>query len=119
MAQSPGGNGRSVVLGASAIILIGVDELPSDWGLLEVSGREIESVKRSPKNLRSSAGFELEMNLLLASLRRVELRIEPQTITDFLKWKNRMLEYNRGTLPEGIVRPDREENLFLDPVSGD
>jgi hypothetical protein len=99
--------------------LIGVDELPSDWGLLEVSGREIESVKRSPKNLRSSAGFELEMNLLLASLRRVELRIEPQTITDFLKWKNRMLEYNRGTLPEGIVRPDREENLFLDPVSGD
>jgi len=30
------------------------------------------------------------MNLLLASLRRVEVRIEPQSIPDFLKWKNRM-----------------------------
>ena len=27
-------------------------------------------------------------------------RIEPQSITDFLKWKNRMAEYNRGALPE-------------------
>ena len=39
-----------------------------------------------------------EMNLLLASLRRVEVRIEPQTITDFLKWKNRMAEYNGGQI---------------------
>ncbi len=38
-----------------------------------------------------------EMNLLLASLRRVEVRIEPQTITDFLKWKNRLAEYNGGS----------------------
>ena len=38
------------------------------------------------------------MNLLLASLRRVEVRIEPQTITDFLKWKNRLAEYNGGSL---------------------
>jgi hypothetical protein len=99
--------------------LIRVDELPSGWGLLEVSGREIESVKRSAKSLRSSVGFELEMNLLLASLRRVEVRIEPQSITDFLKWKNRMLEYNRGALPEGIVAAEREENLFLEPVNAD
>jgi hypothetical protein len=59
------------------------------------------------------------MNLLLASLRRVEVRIEPQSITDFLKWKNRMAEYNRGLLPEGLVSAEREENLFLEPVSGD
>ncbi len=38
------------------------------------------------------------MNLLLASLRRVEIRIEPQTITDFLKWKNRMQQYNGGVV---------------------
>lgn len=99
--------------------LICVDELPIGWGLLEVSGREIETVRRSAKNLRSGAGFEFEMNLLLASLRRVEVRIEPQSITDFLRWKNRMLEYNRGALPEGMVAAEREENLFLDPVSGD
>jgi hypothetical protein len=99
--------------------LIRVDEIPSGWGLLEVSGHEIETVRRSAKNLRSAIGFQHEMNLLLASLRRVEVRIEPQSITDFLKWKNRMAEYNRGALPEGIVAADREENLFLDPVSAD
>ena len=43
-----------------------------------------------------------EMGLLLASLRRVEVRIEPQTITTFLKWKNRLLEYNGGSLPQGL-----------------
>jgi len=74
-------------------------------------------VKRSAKNLRSATGFEYEMNLLLASLRRVEVRIEPQSITDFLKWKNRMAEYNRGSLPEGLVAADEEENPFLDRVS--
>ena len=54
-----------------------------------------------------------EMNLLLASLRRVEVRIEPQTITDFLKWKNRLAEYNGGRLPEGIAAPEEEQNHYL------
>jgi hypothetical protein len=97
--------------------LIQVDELPHRWGLLEISGRHIETIKRSARNLRSTAGFVLEMNLLLASLRRVEVRIEPQSITDFLKWKNRMAEYNRGALPEGLVAAEQEENPFL--VAGD
>ena len=95
--------------------LIHVEELPGGWGLLEVCGREIEMTKRSSKNLRSSLGFEYEMNLLLASLRRVEVRIEPQSITDFLKWKNRMAEYNRGTLPEGLATAEEELNVFLEP----
>jgi hypothetical protein len=99
--------------------LIGIEELPGGWGLLEVCGREIEIVKRSAKNLRSSVGFEFEMNLLLASLRRVEVRIEPQSITDFLKWKNRMAEYNRGSLPEGLTEAAKEPNVFLEPVGGD
>ena len=55
-------------------------------------------LQASAKNLRTATGFRYEMNLLLASLRRVEVRIEPQSITDFLKWKNRMAEYNRGSL---------------------
>jgi hypothetical protein len=99
--------------------LIRIDELPGGWGLLEVSGREIERVKASAKNLRSDAGFQSEMNLLLASLRRVEIRIEPESITDFLKWKNRMAEYNRGSLPEGLVAPDEENNGFLVETAGD
>jgi hypothetical protein len=99
--------------------LIAAEELPAGWGLLELHGREIRIVKRSAKNLRSMTGFQNEMNLLLASLRRVEVRIEPQSITDFLKWKNRMVEYNRGTLPEGLVAAEMEKNVFLEPVNGD
>ena len=65
--------------------------------------------------LRTATGFRYEMNLLLASLRRVEVRIEPQSITDFLKWKNRMAEYNRGSLPEGLTSAEEEANVFLEP----
>jgi hypothetical protein len=93
--------------------LIRVDELPTGWGLLEVCGHYIERVKISARNLRFQVGFQNEMNLLLASLRRVEIRIEPESITDFLKWKNRMTIYNRGTLPEGLVAEREEANEFL------
>jgi hypothetical protein len=93
--------------------LLNADELPSGWGLLELRGREVVLVLPSAGKLRSARGFRYEMNLLLASLRRVEVRIEPQSITDFLKWKNRMAEYNRGSLPEGIVTAEEEANGFL------
>ena len=94
------------------------DELPKGWGLLEYHAREINMVKRSVRTLRSPEGFMSEMNLLLASLRRVEVRIEPQTITDFLKWKNRLAEYNGGTYPQGVMSPAEEDNVHLQ-VSGD
>jgi len=99
--------------------LIRGDELAAGWGLLEVSGRDIQRVKTSAKNLRSATGFQNEMNLLLASLRRVEIRIEPESITDFLKWKNRLAEYNRGRLPEGLVAAEEEANGFLLGASAD
>jgi hypothetical protein len=95
--------------------LIGCDELPKGWGLLELRSGKVEVVHPSAKDLRSPRGFRNEMNLLLASLRRVEVRIEPQTITDFLKWKNRMAQYNRGSLPEGLEATDDEANIFLEP----
>jgi hypothetical protein len=40
------------------------------------------------------------------------VRIEPQTIIDFLKWKNRLAEHNGGCLPEGIA-PSDELNCHL------
>jgi len=95
--------------------LIRADELPNGWGLLEAHNRRIEIVRPSKKNLRTEEGFRCEMNLLLASLRRVEIRIEPQTITEFLKWQNRMAEYNGGQPPEGITPAAREQNFFRDP----
>ncbi len=95
--------------------LLTIEELPEGWGLLEYRRGRIEMVRASAKNLRSAAGFRYEMNLLLASLRRVEVRIEPQSITEFLKWKNRMAEYNRGTLPEGLMATEEELNTFLEP----
>lgn len=94
--------------------LICPEELPAGWGLLELRSGKMEVLRRSTPNHRSSTGFGYEMNLLLASLCRVELRIEPQSITDFLKWKNRMAEYNQGRLPEGIVRQEEEANIFLE-----
>jgi len=95
--------------------LIHCEELPPGWGLLELRRGRVEMVQASAKNLRTATGFRYEMNLLLASLRRVEVRIEPQSITDFLKWKNRMAEYNRGTLPEGLTASEDEANVFLEP----
>jgi len=90
------------------------EELPAGWGLLEWRRRSVETIVPAAKNLRSATGFRYEMNLLLASLRRVEVRIEPQSITEFLKWKNRMADYNRGAMPEGILAPEEEGNCFLD-----
>ncbi len=94
--------------------LIAPAELPKGWGLLEVRGREASlTIKPCRNSQRAEAGLMWEMNLLLASLRRVEVRIEPQTITDFLKWKNRLMEYNGGRLPEGVVAPEAESNVHL------
>ncbi len=95
--------------------LVRREELPSGWGLLECRHGRIETMCPSAKNLRSATGFRYEMNLLLASLRRVEVRVEPQSIADFLKWKNRMAEYNRGSLPEGLASAEEELNVFLEP----
>ena len=95
--------------------LVKAEELPQAGGCWNCAAGRIEVVQASAKNLRTAAGFRYEMNLLLASLRRVEVRIEPQSITDFLKWKNRMAEYNRGTLPEGLAAAEEEMNVFLEP----
>lgn len=93
--------------------LVAVEELPTGWGLLEYRNRKVEMSRPSAKTLRSAKGLDFEMNLLLASLRRVEIRIEPESITEFLKWKNRMAAYNKCALPEGIVPAVEEENHFL------
>jgi hypothetical protein len=95
--------------------LLKPEELPTGWGLLELCRGRVEMLQSSAKSLRTAAGLRYEMNLLLASLRRVEVRIEPQSITDFLKWKNRMAEYNRGNLPEGLISSEEELNVFLEP----
>ncbi len=94
--------------------LLRTEELPSGWGLLQLRNGKIVTVHPAARNLRTAIGFRHEMNLLLASLRRVEIRVEPQTLTDFLKWKNRMADYNGGTLPEGVMQVEEEPNVFLD-----
>lgn len=98
--------------------LLSLEEVPTGWGWLELRQRKIKMVRAGAKNLRREIGFRYEMNLLLASLRRVEVRIEPQTITEFLKWKNRMVEYNGGSLPQGILSPAEELNPFLEERAG-
>jgi hypothetical protein len=95
--------------------LIADSELPDKWGLLDYHARKITMrVRPERRNLRSATAFEYEMNLLLASLRRVEVRIAPQSITEFLRWKNRMLEYNGGIPPAGLVPAEAETNEYLE-----
>jgi hypothetical protein len=95
--------------------LLRIEQLPAGWGLLEWQrGRVQMRHPSSTRSLRSPEGMKYEMNLLLASLRRVELRVEPQTITEFLKWKNRLASYNGGTLPEGVESTEQEANLYLE-----
>ncbi len=95
--------------------LVQAAELPPGWGLLEIQRGRVKMVHPSaPKSLRSAQGMKYEMNLLLASLRRVELRVEPQTITEFLKWKNRLATYNGGFLPQGVESHAEEANLYLE-----
>src|SRR2546423_11309938 len=76
--------------------IIRADELPAGWGLLELRGREVGMAYRSAIDLRSARGFRYEMNLLLASLRRGEVRLEPQAITDFLKLEKRNGRFQPG-----------------------
>ena len=96
------------------VVSSGAKSFPQDGGCWRLA-----VVRLSAKNLRSAVGFQNEMNLLLASLRRVEIRIEPESITDFLKWKNRMAEYNRGILPKGLTAEQDELNVFLVGNAGD
>ena len=49
------------------------------------------------------------------ALSKVEVRIEPQSITDFLKWKNRLASHNGGVLPTGVDSLAEEGNLYLEP----
>jgi len=94
--------------------MIRESDLPKGWGLLEYHDRRVTMlVKPCRQSQRSPEGLMNEMNLLLASLRRVEVRIEPRTITEFLKWKNRMSEYNGGASPEGLVPTADEQNAYL------
>jgi len=94
--------------------LLHPEDLPRGWGLLEMHHRKLSIAHPAARNLRTAIGLRHEMNLLLASLRRVEIRIEPQTLTEFLKWKNRMADYNGGKLPEGLLGVPEEPNSFLD-----
>jgi hypothetical protein len=86
-------------------------ELPAGWGLLEFHAHKTKLIKKSKRNLRQDEGFKNEMNLLLASLARVEVRIEPRRITEFLKWKNRMAAYNGGAPPEGVSLDELNPHL--------
>ena len=98
--------------------LIKLNELPCGWGLLLCNRRNVQvEVPSADRNLRSAQGLKLEMNLLLASLRRVEIRIEPQTITEFLQWKNRLVQYNGGIHPRELVPASSETNQHLSDLS--
>lgn len=100
--------------------MLRVNEIPPSWGLLEQRGNAFAlTLKPARNSQRTSSALMSEMNLLLSSLRRVELRIEPRTITDFLKWKNRLADYNGGNLPEGVPPIEEEQNSYISANAAD
>lgn len=110
--QKPGGAMGCERLFLTPAGLLRHEMIPEGWGLLEARRTAVEVVARPRgRSDRKEKGLKAEMALLLASLRRVEVRIEPQTITEFLKWKNRMAAYNGGQLPKGLVPVERELGL--------
>ena len=88
---------------------------PPDGDCSNCRNRKIKLLQPAAKNLRTATGFRYEMNLLLASLRRVEIRIEPRNLTDFLKWKNRMAEYNRGACQKASCPPKKNPTSSWKP----
>lgn len=73
-------------------------ELPAGWGLLEVdgAGRVRRAKKSAPFKQRNA---EAEIAFLVATLARVGLRVGDQGLTEWLKFRHRMLQYNGGLEP--------------------
>lgn len=67
------------------------EELPASWGLLEVKGNGVKvRVACAPRrDLRSDVARKYEMMMLLAALRRTQVRIEPVKLQDWLRFENR------------------------------
>jgi hypothetical protein len=68
------------------------EELPEGWGLLEAKGNAVKVVSacRPRKDMRSDMARKYEMMMLLAALRRTQVRIDPVRLQDWLRFENRM-----------------------------
>ena len=86
-------------------------ELPPGWGLLELRKRKVEVVRpRLATSARHPAAYE--MNLLLASLRRVEIRIEPPDPHRVSQVEEPIAAVQRRHLAEACRPPTRSETTF-------
>jgi hypothetical protein len=72
--------------------LIRPEELPEGWGLLEAKGNAVKVIVscRPRKDMRSDLARTSEMTMLLSALNRVQARILPVKLADWLKWDNRL-----------------------------
>jgi hypothetical protein len=70
---------------------IGINEVPEDWGLLELRGNGIRVVKpaRPRKDLRSDLAVKYELMFLIQMLNRVQIRIDPISVDQWLKYENK------------------------------
>jgi len=70
---------------------IGVNELPTDWGLLEIRGNGIHITvpARPRKDLRSEVAIKTELRMLVSALTRVAIRLQPANLSDWLHASNR------------------------------
>lgn len=74
--------------------LLHPEDLPEGWGLLEVRGKTIRTVIKAVENGHlADDGVRREIQILLSLIRRVEIRIGPMTLREFLSYENRDLRF--------------------------
>ncbi len=78
--------------------LIAAAELPAGWGLLEL-GADGRICRRKRATRRAQRNSEGEIAFLAATLRRVSLRVGGENLTEWLKFRHRLVEYNGGITP--------------------
>lgn len=112
--------------------MISPEALPADWGLLEIRGNGISIAvpARPRKDLRSEIAMKYELRMLISALGRIQIRLWPATVTDWIKIENRelnphqMASFAIETEDDRLAREGWQDvtdpnNLTIDPASGE
>lgn len=105
--QSGGGVGAERWYMTAADLLKPAD-IPPDWGLAEVKGNGVKVVvpARPRKDLRQGSAVGDELALLVSLLHRVEIRVQPAQLRNWLKYECRAL-----SIEEMQAMAQEEEDL--------
>lgn len=94
--------------------LLSPDELPEHWGLLEAEGRTVKVVRDSTRDdRRSVGGMRRELGLLVSALRRIEWRLSPATVNQWIREMNAAERQRKQELRNAYARGNEGPNPSL------